>query len=72
METADDAVEPTKRKEVPSRFRKVKSTARLAGVQATIESMMGLPTGSVRFVMPDGRTVRSDAMVKTLRSHWGE
>ena len=42
------------------------------GVQATIEELMGLPNGSVRFVTPDGRTVRSDAMVRTLWMHWGE
>jgi subfamily B ATP-binding cassette protein HlyB/CyaB len=41
----------------------VKSSAKLAGVQATIEEIMGLPSGSIRFVTPAGRKVRSDANV---------
>lgn len=62
----------TKRNQVPSRFRKVKSSAKLAGVQHTIETLMGLPTGCVRFVMPAGRKVRSDATIETLKAHWSE
>lgn len=72
MATSIEEAEAGTRKQTPTRFRKAKSSARLAGVQATIEDMMGLPIGSIRFVTPDGRTVRSDAMVRTLRAHWGE
>ena len=49
MTTADEELATTeKRKQNPSRFRKAKSSARLAGVQATIEELMGLPNGSVQ------------------------
>lgn len=59
-----------KRKSVGLRFKRVKSTARLDGVQKTIENLMGLPAGSVRFVTPKGKKVRSDARVSKLRAHW--
>ena len=72
MEICSEEIGPGKREQTPTRYRKAKSSARLAGVQAAIEELMGLPAGSVRFVTPDGRTVRSDAMVRTLRAHWGE
>lgn len=61
-----------KRKLTPLRFKRVKSSAKLAGVQKTVEVILGLPEGSVRFVTPKGKKVRSDASVKKLRSHWGE
>lgn len=61
-----------KRTQKPKRFKKANSNARLAALEETIEDMMGLPSGCVRFVTPGGRKVRSDATVGTLRAHWGE
>lgn len=52
------------RMQVPSRFRKVQSSAKRAGVREVIENLLGLPRGSVRFV-------RSDATVAALKAHWG-
>jgi hypothetical protein len=62
----------TKRTQNPKRFRRAKANGRLAALQETIEEMMGLPAGCIRFVTPAGRTIRSDATVATLRAHWGE
>ena len=60
------------REQEPLRFRRARSSARLSSVQETIEEMLGLPSGCIRFTTPTGRTVRSDTLVKTLRQHWGE
>lgn len=63
---------PAKRKLTPLRFKRAKSSAKLASVQNTVEVILGLPAGSVRFVTPKGKKVRSDASVRKLRAHWGD
>nr|WP_280177504.1 ankyrin repeat domain-containing protein [Microvirga pakistanensis] len=60
------------RQEMPTRYRKARADATLGGLQATVETTFGLPSGSVRLINPDGRKLRSDATVGTLRKAWGE
>lgn len=68
----DEEAAPAKREQTPTRYRRANSNAKLASIQETIEEMMGLPSGCIRFVRPDGAKVRSDATVRTLRAHWDE
>jgi hypothetical protein len=70
--TAESDTNGTKRTQSPRRFRRAHSNARLGALQETVETMLGLPSGSVRFVRPNGDKVRSDATVATLRASWGE
>lgn len=69
---SETPIESSPRKQVPVRFKKANANAKLASLQATIEDMMGLPSGCITFTTPDGRKVRSDATVHRLRAHWGE
>lgn len=57
---------------MPSRYRRARADATLGGLQETVEVTFGLPSGSVRLVNPDGRKLRSDATVGTLRKNWDE
>lgn len=59
-----------KRVQNPTRFRQLGSDATLKGAQRSIARGLGLPSGAIRFVAPDGRKVRSDATVATLKKHW--
>lgn len=68
---ASDA-EKKARTQTAVRFRRANGRASLASIQSTIESMMGLPAGSLIFIKPDGRKIRADAKVATLRKIWEE
>lgn len=57
---------------VASRFRKARSDASIGRMKQTIELMLGLPTGSVLLCGPNGKGLRSDASIGTLRKRWGE
>jgi hypothetical protein len=70
MIDSDTAEALDKRVQTPARYRKAKADAKLATIQETVEKLMGLPSGCVRFVTPAGKKVRSDATVRTLRAHW--
>lgn len=50
----------------------LKSDASLKTAASVIEKLFGLPEGSVKLVKRDGRKMREDAMVGTLRNHWKE
>lgn len=58
------------RTQKPVRFRKARSDARLAAIQETIETKLGLPTGCVRIIAPSGRKMRKDATVRRLKNEW--
>ena len=58
------------RMQTPIRYRKARSDGSLGPLQKEIEFKYGLPPGSVRLVRPDGRKMRSDAMVETFRKLW--
>lgn len=54
----------------PTRFRQLRSDATLKAAQLWMERMLGLPSGSIRIVAPNGRKIRSDATVGTLKKKW--
>ena len=52
------------------RYKALKSDASLKTAEAVIESVFGLPEGSVKLVKKNGRKMREDATVQTFREHW--
>lgn len=58
--------------EEPIRFRQLRSDAKIASVCADLERKLGLPFGSLRLVKPNGRFIRADASVGTLRAAWDD
>lgn len=64
--------EQNSRVETPIRYRKPKDTTKIPGLRSSIEKLYGLPKGSVKLVNPDGRAIRADASLATLRKNWGE
>jgi len=61
---------PGKEGAVASRFRVARSDASVGRIKQTIETVFGLPEGSVSLCGPDGRALRSDATIRTLRKRW--
>jgi hypothetical protein len=55
---------------VASRYRAARSDASIATIRRTIESVFGLPEGSVALKGPDKKNLRGDAIVGTLRKRW--
>jgi hypothetical protein len=60
------------KKSTPIRIRRARETAALAPLQRKVEDMLGIPHGSVRFELPNGRKARIDSKVGTLRRRWDE
>jgi hypothetical protein len=56
--------------ESPARYRAARADASIASIKRQIESVFGLPEGSVALCGPDGRPLRSDARIATLRRRW--
>lgn len=54
----------------PARYRAARSNARVADVRQSIEQVFCLPEGSVALCEKDGRALRGDAFIKTLRNRW--
>lgn len=52
------------------RFRRARSDASVGTIRRSIETIFGLPAGSVKLCDPDGRALRSDAAIRTLRKRW--
>jgi hypothetical protein len=52
------------------RLRAARADARVGAIRRTIESLFGLPEGSVALCGPDRKPLRSDATVATLRKRW--
>ena len=71
----EDLNEPAATGRVPeqaARYRVARSDARVASIRQTIERIFGLPEGSVALCGPDGRALRGDAFIRTLRRRWEE
>lgn len=58
--------------EEAARYRAARSDARVASIRQTIEQVFGLPEGSVALCGPDGRALRGDAFIRTLRRRWDD
>ena len=53
------------------RQRAARNDARVGKIKTKIETLFGLPEGSVVLQGPDGRPLRADAFIRTLRARWG-
>jgi hypothetical protein len=54
----------------PIRFRKARADAKIESLQAAIEKKLGLPSGCVKFVTPNGRQQRRKTTVGRLKKNW--
>ncbi len=71
-DTAEDG-DPSEQKartRVPARFRAARADASVGSIRRQIESVFGLPEGSVALCGPDGKPLRADARIGTLRRRW--
>lgn len=55
-----------------ARYRAARSDAKVSTIRARIEEVFGLPEGSVALCGPDGRALRGNALIRTLRRRWDE
>lgn len=69
-EDSTDNLIGTPRNSYPTRYRAARSDASVGSIRATIEEIFGLPEGSVALCGPDGRPLRADAKIGTLRRRW--
>ncbi|MDR5785310.1 hypothetical protein P9281_01900 [Caballeronia sp. LP003] len=60
----------TGRARSPSRYRAARGDASVGSIRRRIEAVFGLPEGSVDLCGPDGRALRADARIATLRRRW--
>lgn len=67
---ATHAASTSDRSETPARFRAARADAGVGTIRTTIESVFGLPAGSVALCGPDGKSLRADATIRTLRKRW--
>lgn len=58
------------RGEVARRVRSARSDASISSIRRTIESVFGLPEGSVALRGPDGKNIKGNASIATLRKRW--
>ncbi len=65
-----DGVEVARRQSQGVRFRAARSDASIESIRQAIEDTFGLPEGSVALCGPDGRPLRKDALIRTLRRRW--
>lgn len=56
--------------EKPGRYRVARSDAKIAVIRQRIEQLFGLLEGSVALCGPDGRALKGNAFIKTLRRRW--
>lgn len=68
--SAEEAPEVARRQAQAARFRAARSDASIESIRQKIEQSFGLPEGSVALCGPDGRPLRKDARIKTLRRRW--
>ena len=55
---------------VAGRIRAARADASVSVIRTTIEKRFGLPEGSVALCGPDGKPLRGNAKIGTLRSRW--
>jgi hypothetical protein len=54
----------------PTRFRIARSDASVGSICKKIEEVFGVPEGAVKLCDPEGRPLRRDAKISTLRRRW--
>lgn len=60
-----------KRIDLPVRCRAIRSDSTVGAAERKLARDLKLPGKMVKFFRPDGRDVRSDCLIKTLRKMWG-
>lgn len=58
------------RESYPARFRAARQDASIGTIRKTIEEVFGLPDGCVALCGPDGKKLRADATIGTLKKRW--
>lgn len=61
---------PFNKTQTPARYRAARGDARVGTIKRKIEEAFGLPSGSIVLIGPDGKSVRADALISTLRRRW--
>jgi hypothetical protein len=56
--------------QTPARYRAARSDARVGTIKRNIEKTFGLPKGSIAILGPDGKSLRANALVSTVRRRW--
>ncbi|HZJ97730.1 MAG TPA: hypothetical protein VFD12_07855 [Oligella sp.] len=54
----------------PTRFRVARADASIGSICKKIEEVFGVPEGAVKLCAPNGKPLRSDAKISTLRRRW--
>jgi len=60
------------KKQTPVRYRAARSDASVGTIINSIENDFGLPSGSVKLVLPTGRKARVDGKIRSLQKAWSE
>lgn len=69
-ELSQEVATPNSRNAVPLRYKAANANASIGTIKKKIEEMLNLPEGSVALCGPDGKPLRSDAKIATLRKRW--
>lgn len=67
----EEEEEITPRAKNKCRQRAARNDARVGSIKTKIETLFGLPEGSVILQGPNGQPLRADAFIRTLRARWG-
>lgn len=59
-------------KQEPRRYRDARDDATVGSIERSIERDYGLPKNSIVIVKPDGKDVRSDKTIGSLRHEYGK
>lgn len=74
-EDEDEAEQDESEQKAPTRtrarYRAARADASIGSIRHQIETLFGLPEGSVSLCGPEGNALRADARIKTLRRRWG-
>lgn len=64
------ALTPDPKRQKPARHRAARADASVGTIKRKIEKTFGLPRGSISLLGPDGRSLRANALISTLRRRW--
>lgn len=70
-EEEEEEEEITPRAKPKGRQRAARNDARVGSIKTKIETLFGLPEGSVVLQGPNGQPLRANALIRTLRARWG-
>jgi len=69
-EFVDDTEGENVRTAVPTRYRIARADVKIGTIKRKIEEVFGLPEGSVALCDQEGKALRADARIRTLRKRW--